>query len=166
MIRTLASVAASVQHHAHAFDAWLRQKDLISMRSALPRSQPTGQSSSKPMIGSCLDVLRSCVCGSVGRGLSVAYIGDRNVNALASEFACDFRTDLARSARYLPWNRKFSIPARMSATVEVPTRRNENWYDFSLGLAGKEVFDWRYAGRIETGRAGISDPALSTDFSG
>jgi phospholipase C len=34
------------------------------------------------------------------------------------------------------------------------------WYDFSVRLKGLEAFEKRYAGRVETGRSGFSDPLL------
>jgi phospholipase C len=39
--------------------------------------------------------------------------------------------------------------------------RSSNWYDFSLKISGIEGFEKRYAGRVETGRPGISDPAMA-----
>lgn len=104
-----------------------------------------------------LRVRSSCRVGANGEArmiLDIANISDREV---------DLR---AQSSRYLHWNRKLLIPAHTSASLEVPTRRNENWYDFSLQSAGDTAFLWKYAGRMETGRACISDPALSMDFSG
>ncbi|HEY8460621.1 MAG TPA: phospholipase C, phosphocholine-specific [Blastocatellia bacterium] len=38
---------------------------------------------------------------------------------------------------------------------------SSNWYDFSLKISGAEGFEKRYAGRVETGKPGISDPAMA-----
>jgi phospholipase C len=46
------------------------------------------------------------------------------------------------------------------ATLRVPTRRSHGWYDFSLTLAGVQPFAKRCAGRVETGKASYSDPAM------
>jgi phospholipase C len=35
-----------------------------------------------------------------------------------------------------------------------------NWYDFTLGVDGHDSFARRYAGRVETGEAGFSDPVI------
>ncbi len=61
----------------------------------------------------------------------------------------------------------YQSPARL---VEIPPHGREvlvvdcgksfGWYDFSLLCAGSELYLRRYAGRVETGRAGISDPAM------
>ncbi len=34
------------------------------------------------------------------------------------------------------------------------------WYDFSVKLKGSDIFFKRYAGRVETGKAGYTDPAM------
>jgi phospholipase C len=36
-----------------------------------------------------------------------------------------------------------------------------HWYDFSVRVEGWELFERRYAGRVETGKAGYSDPAMA-----
>jgi phospholipase C len=38
--------------------------------------------------------------------------------------------------------------------------RSGHWYDFSVHVRELPDFVRRFAGRVETGRAGISDPAL------
>jgi phospholipase C len=35
-----------------------------------------------------------------------------------------------------------------------------NWYDLSIKVKGKNNFEKRYAGRVETGEHGITDPAM------
>ncbi|GAB4034775.1 phosphocholine-specific phospholipase C [Spirosoma jeollabukense] len=37
---------------------------------------------------------------------------------------------------------------------------SHNWYDFSVKIAGVDSFEHRYAGRVETGKAGYSDPLM------
>jgi len=36
-----------------------------------------------------------------------------------------------------------------------------HWYDFSVRIEGSEEFERRFAGRVETGKAGFSDPAMA-----
>lgn len=38
--------------------------------------------------------------------------------------------------------------------------RSHNWYDFSVTIAGADPFLRRFAGRVETGRNGFSDPVM------
>jgi phospholipase C len=40
-------------------------------------------------------------------------------------------------------------------------RASHDWYDFALRVPGFDAFEKRYAGRVETGRTGFSDPAMS-----
>lgn len=39
--------------------------------------------------------------------------------------------------------------------------KSGNWYDFSITLAGDAGFERRFAGRVETGKHGISDPEMA-----
>ena len=37
---------------------------------------------------------------------------------------------------------------------------SQGWYDLSVQIQGDDSFDWRYAGHVETGRPGITDPLM------
>lgn len=45
-------------------------------------------------------------------------------------------------------------------TVVLDLDKNYQWYDFSIRVDGFGSFRRRYAGRVETGKAGFSDPAM------
>jgi len=45
--------------------------------------------------------------------------------------------------------------------VELDLSASAQWYDFSVRVIGFDAFEQRYAGRVETGRSGWSDPQLS-----
>lgn len=47
-------------------------------------------------------------------------------------------------------------------TLKWELLKSSNWYDFSLNTSN--VFHYRLAGRIETGKPGISDPAMATEI--
>jgi phospholipase C len=47
-----------------------------------------------------------------------------------------------------------------STKIVIDTSRGERWYDFSLFVQGFEPFEKRYAGRVETGADGITDPYM------
>ncbi|HEX4849422.1 MAG TPA: phospholipase domain-containing protein, partial [Puia sp.] len=55
-----------------------------------------------------------------------------------------------------------SKPVKAGSQISIPIRldHSSNWYDFSVRLKGIDNFEKRYAGRVETGKAGISDPAM------
>ncbi len=53
--------------------------------------------------------------------------------------------------------RRVTVPRGGSSTVIVDTAATQGWYDFSVE-AGETVY--RYAGRIETGKWSITDPAM------
>lgn len=45
-------------------------------------------------------------------------------------------------------------------TVLLNLKSSYNWYDFSVKVTGFANFEQRYAGRVETGKAGFSDPLM------
>jgi phospholipase C len=52
------------------------------------------------------------------------------------------------------------IAAGATALLEMDLSRNFNWYDISIKVKGAGLFENRYAGRVETGKAGFSDPLM------
>jgi phospholipase C len=54
-----------------------------------------------------------------------------------------------------------AIDAAGTTRILLDLERSSNWYDFSVRISGVEGFEKRYAGRVETGRIGISDPAMA-----
>ncbi|GAB2533290.1 phosphocholine-specific phospholipase C [Spirosoma aerophilum] len=45
-------------------------------------------------------------------------------------------------------------------TVVLSLKDSHNWYDFSVSVTGFDDFEQRYAGRVETGKDGFTDPLL------
>jgi phospholipase C len=43
----------------------------------------------------------------------------------------------------------------------LPLAASHAWYDFSVAVDGATDFARRFAGRVETGKAGSSDPAMA-----
>jgi phospholipase C len=52
------------------------------------------------------------------------------------------------------------VGAGESASIVLSTRAGSGWYDYSILLDGHEGYERRYAGRVETGKDSISDPAM------
>ena len=52
------------------------------------------------------------------------------------------------------------IAAGGKSSVILSLEKSHHWYDFSVKVAGHQAFEKRYAGRVETGRAGYSDPLM------
>ena len=46
-------------------------------------------------------------------------------------------------------------------SIFVDPAKSHGWYDFSVFIEGFPLFEKRYAGRVETGRDGFSDPAMA-----
>jgi phospholipase C len=54
----------------------------------------------------------------------------------------------------------FRVGARAGQDFFIPLKRTANWYDFTVRVEGLEAFSRRFAGRMETGRHSLSDPAI------
>lgn len=49
---------------------------------------------------------------------------------------------------------------REPTIVPMDLSRQQGWYDFSVTIIGQDVFEKRFAGKVETGEAGYSDPCM------
>jgi phospholipase C len=53
--------------------------------------------------------------------------------------------------------RRFRVEPGSPSTLAIDMARTHGWYDFAIRVAG---LVYRYAGRIETGKWSITDPAM------
>ncbi len=58
-------------------------------------------------------------------------------------------------------SRVISLHAGNKQSVVLNLKRSLRWYDFSVTIAGADMFLRRYAGRVETGQPGFSDPGMA-----
>jgi phospholipase C len=54
------------------------------------------------------------------------------------------------------------IAAGARGAIRVSTAKSHRWYDLSLRMTGAPKFERRFAGRIETGAWGFSDPRIGS----
>lgn len=52
------------------------------------------------------------------------------------------------------------VAAKSSKQLTLNLSSSHNWYDFSLIVEGNKLFEKRYAGRVETGANGYTDPLM------
>jgi phospholipase C len=65
------------------------------------------------------------------------------------------------SYRRKPVSKK--IKAGEEVTIPLELQGSHGWYDFTVAVKGSGKFLRRYAGKVETGKEGISDPAMGRD---
>ncbi|MCW3467348.1 phosphocholine-specific phospholipase C [Chitinophaga nivalis] len=65
-------------------------------------------------------------------------------------------TDMA----YGKGNWKKTVAAHGTVTLIIDLATSHGWYDFAVQVAGQASFRQRYAGRVETGKEGFSDPVI------
>lgn len=53
-----------------------------------------------------------------------------------------------------------TLNAGEQAALVIETGKHQGWYDFSIKIKGNTDFEKRYAGRVETGKASITDPVM------
>lgn len=73
------------------------------------------------------------------------------------EQACTVRV---KDESYGRREQAFVVEAGDKKKLALDLKRSLSWYDFSVRLDGQANFMRRYAGRVETGKSGVSDPAM------
>ena len=53
-----------------------------------------------------------------------------------------------------------TIAANAQASIIINLGKSKQWYDFSVKVNSNNRFENRYAGRVETGKPGITDPLM------
>ncbi|AQV97611.1 phospholipase C, phosphocholine-specific [Cupriavidus necator] len=99
--------------------------------------------------GACAPEIR--VCYDIAN--AAVYVDMINTGSAPCTFtvaANAYRTDG-------PWT--YEVPAGMQLQQHWPVARQGNWYDFTVTTA-QGGFTRRFAGRIETGKDSVSDPAM------
>ncbi len=66
----------------------------------------------------------------------------------------------AADARPAIVNTANKVVARSENVIRLPLRSSGYWYDFSVTVKGQADYSRRFAGRLETGQASFSDPAM------
>lgn len=64
-----------------------------------------------------------------------------------------------RSYGQNPQTKKINGGEKITAKIDLA--KSSRWYDLSVTIAGNTAFENRFAGRVETGAEGISDPAMA-----
>lgn len=59
-----------------------------------------------------------------------------------------------------PWTLK--VAGQSAGELRWPVAASGNWHDFTVSCDASAAFRRRFAGRIETGRDSVSDPAMGT----
>jgi phospholipase C len=70
---------------------------------------------------------------------------------------CTF--NLAANA-YAAVRQMHTVAPRTEVAVRIPVANNSYWYDLSATVSSQPDYLRRFAGRVETGRHTVSDPAL------
>lgn len=65
-----------------------------------------------------------------------------------------------QSNAYAAYSSSHTLAPRSETTLRLPVAGNGHWYDLSARVSGHPEYLRRLAGRVETGRHTVSDPAL------
>jgi phospholipase C len=57
---------------------------------------------------------------------------------------------------------RVEVPAGKTITHRWSLQGSANWYDFSVTVEALKGYERRFAGRVENGKHGLSDPAMGT----
>jgi len=61
---------------------------------------------------------------------------------------------------YKSADRKKELAPHSKSALILDLSKSHNWYDFSIRVNGHKDFERRYAGKVETGKAGYTDPFM------
>jgi phospholipase C len=86
---------------------------------------------------------------SAARSISLTIMNMGRVPAALSVQANAYRADG-------PW--RYSVDPGMQIDPRWSLEATDDWYDFTVTMG--DAFERRFAGRLETGKDGISDPAM------
>ncbi|HLK20565.1 MAG TPA: phospholipase C, phosphocholine-specific, partial [Bryobacteraceae bacterium] len=113
-----------------------------------------------------------CVCGPngflrefAGHGAQARVRIDCKYRAgdLELSFASLAPQDLTLEVKDLSYgssDRTIVLQANTERSLLMPLGQSHHWYDFMVTIAGVDGFLQRFSGRVETGKAGFSDPAM------
>jgi phospholipase C len=89
-----------------------------------------------------------------------ALTGDILIQASGGSSGKNYHFGITDHA-YKSGNRIMEMRGGGKQSMVIHLSRSLAWYDFSVTIAGADAFLRRYAGRVETGQAGFSDPAMA-----
>ncbi len=101
--------------------------------------------------GSTSDPLLDVRCEYVG--------GDVEVQIRNKDRSRDYNIQITDHS-YKTGNHSLSVARGKAKSIPLNLKRSFHWYDFSVRVVGAAEFERRYAGRVETGKMGFSDPAM------
>ncbi|WP_143307034.1 phosphocholine-specific phospholipase C [Chitinophaga vietnamensis] len=69
-------------------------------------------------------------------------------------------TITARDMGYGKGDIQLTVAAKRQSSLVIALSKSQGWYDFRVTVAGNELYEQRFAGRVETGKESISDPVM------
>jgi phospholipase C len=88
------------------------------------------------------------------------YTGSGDIRVWAKNRSSGAVTLLVRDEAYGAGTNSMQLPSGEEHFLEIGLTRSHNWYDLSVSLTHDTTFLRRFAGRVENGKDGYSDPAL------
>jgi phospholipase C len=85
---------------------------------------------------------------------------DGNMELRLSNRAAQSATLHVKDHGYGSGDHEIALQPGATRTLTLDLGKSHQWYDFSVTIAGAEPFLRRFAGRVETGRDGFSDPVM------
>ena len=98
----------------------------------------------------------ACIYGQTPGTKKLSGNIELHLKNLSSNSRVFLITDNAYKAKAITKN----IAAGTAAIIPLDLGKSSNWYDISITIQGLQGFECRYAGHVDTGRAGITDPYM------
>lgn len=104
------------------------------------------------------NIVINCTYEAIGQKSKTAT-GNIELKLLNRNPTQQYNIEISDNA-YKTATQKKVLDKGASANVILDLTKSYGWYDFTVRIAGAETFEKRYAGRIETGKLGFSDPLM------
>jgi phospholipase C len=89
------------------------------------------------------------------------YLGTGDIELQASSRMQAACTLSIRDLSYKSADRSMRLEAGANRSIVLRLGGTHQWYDFGVTVAGEGRYLRRFAGRVETGKPGFSDPAMA-----
>jgi phospholipase C len=116
--------------------------------------------------GNAEDPLLEATCGyqrAAGSANTLTGNIDFTLRSLggSASYACEIIDNAYKTNAY-----SLTVQSGSSSTIALQLGPSFGWYDFTLRVKGFERFEQRFAGRVETGKPGFSDPFMGREIPG
>lgn len=109
--------------------------------------------------GAATDPLLDIRCDYERNGSKAELTGNVVLNISGKDISEAYSVEITHHGSNAGAITRKLVPGRIESLL-IDLRNTHNWYDLSIKIAGLAYFEQRYAGKVETGKTGFTDPVM------